>query len=75
MLMLLTLPLWGPFWLIAKLFKARATVRSGRKGSLRGRTWPDVCPVCPQGQTQGTDKGRGRRPGLRVLTPFLLVSD
>ena len=31
MLKLLTLPLWGPFWVIGALFRARATVRAGRK--------------------------------------------
>jgi hypothetical protein len=31
MLKLLTFPVWGPFWLIGALFRARATVRSGRR--------------------------------------------
>ena len=30
-LKLITLPMWIPFWAIAKLFKARAVVRSGRR--------------------------------------------
>lgn len=31
MLKLLTLPVWGPFWVIGAVFRARATVRAGRK--------------------------------------------
>ncbi len=31
MLKLLTVPIWGPIWLIGALFRARATVRAGRK--------------------------------------------
>ena len=30
-MILLTFPIWRPFWLIGAMFRARATLRSGRR--------------------------------------------
>jgi hypothetical protein len=44
MLKALTLPLWGPFWLVAALFRARAVIRSGRR-TVPVRVTAPVRPV------------------------------
>jgi hypothetical protein len=56
MLKLLTLPLWGPFWVVGALFRARATVRSGRR-TVPVRMVTQVRPVVVHATVTGIAGG------------------